>query len=187
MMKRIVSGLLVFAVYWSMFVPFANGQAVVAARINRMKNVPEGLTFRLSEGAEGAETRVKQPLASADPISPGAAADILKRLPAIKSEPDDKAEFAKRVGTLPAPKTGTQTLVKFPSDEQRGTPKVDPGKTLDVVRYSPEGEVSLAPDLSVTFSQPMVAVTSQEEAARMSARAMKPQAAGSARGPPGGP
>lgn len=34
-----------------------------------------------------------------------------------------------------------------------------------MLRFSPEGEVGLAPDLSVTFSQPMVAVTSQEEAA----------------------
>jgi len=32
-------------------------------------------------------------------------------------------------------------------------------------RHAPEGEVPLAPNLSVTFSQPMVAVSSQEEAA----------------------
>jgi alpha-2-macroglobulin len=33
------------------------------------------------------------------------------------------------------------------------------------VRYSPEGAVPIAPELSVTLSQPMVALTSQDEAA----------------------
>jgi hypothetical protein len=36
---------------------------------------------------------------------------------------------------------------------------------LEVVRYSPEGRVPIAPELSITFSQPMVQLTSQEEAA----------------------
>ncbi|HEU4768931.1 MAG TPA: Ig-like domain-containing protein, partial [Pyrinomonadaceae bacterium] len=36
---------------------------------------------------------------------------------------------------------------------------------LEVLRYSPEGSIPMAPELSVTFSQPMVALTSQEEAA----------------------
>ncbi len=178
MTKKIVSGLLVFAVYWSMFGPLANGQNIGLARINRMQDIPQGLTFNLSEGTDGAEARVKQGLAQTDPLSQGGAAEILKRLPVIKSDPDDRVEFAKRIGTLPAPKTGTQLQVKFPSDEQRGTPKVNPGTSLDVVRYSPEGEVSLAPDLSITFSQPMVAVTSQEEAAKFAPVELSPQVDG---------
>ena len=180
-MKRIVSGLLVAAVYWSMFLPFAgnaNGQVLTAVRDQRMKDLPEGLTFRLSEGAEGAESRVKQPRTPADPLSDADASNILKRLPNIKSDPDDRAEFAKRAGSLPPPKTGTQVPVKFPTDDQRGTPKVDPGTTLEVVRYSPEGEVALAPDLSVTFSQPMVAVGSQEDAAKYAPVELVPQVEG---------
>ena len=43
---------------------------------------------------------------------------------------------------------------------------------------SPEGEVSLAPDLSVTFSQPMVAVTSQEAAAQYAPVELTPQVEG---------
>src|SRR5687768_17144928 len=110
-MKRIVSGILVFAVYWSMFLPFArrvDGQAILTARNERMKDVAQGLTFRLSEGADGADVRVKQQLGAADPLSNDEAADILKRSPSIKPEVDDATDFAKRVGTLPAPKTGTQ-------------------------------------------------------------------------------
>src|SRR5688500_16336897 len=119
-MKRIVSGWLVFAVYWSMFLPFAirtNAQAVSTARKSMLVDIPQGLTFRLSEGIEGAGSREKQQLAPADPLSADRSADLLKRLPAIKVEPDDTKDFAKRIGTLPAPKTGTQIPVKFPSDE----------------------------------------------------------------------
>jgi alpha-2-macroglobulin len=102
----------------------------------------------------------------------------LKRLPEIKPDPSDQTEFAKRLGTLRAPKTGKQIPVKFPSNEDRGTPKINPGTTLDVIRYSPEGEVSLAPDLNVTFSQPMVAVTSQEQAAQYAPVELSPQVEG---------
>ena len=136
-MRKFVSGMLVFAVYWSMFLPFvrsANAQVVGKARDMKMKDVPPGLQFRLSEGSTGAESRVKQPLAATDPLSEGAAADILKRLPGIKSDPDDQTDFAKRLGTLPAPKNGRMIPIKFPSDEQRGTPKVNPGTSLEVIR-----------------------------------------------------
>ena len=144
-----------------------------------MKDLPDGLKFRLGEGAEGAEARVKQTLPPTDPLTEGDANSLLKRLPEIKPLPDDKTDFAKRLGTLPAPKTGNRIPVKFPSDEMRGTPKIDTsGQTLQVIRYSPEGEVPLAPDLSVTFSQPMVAVTSQEQAAQYAPVELTPQVEG---------
>src|SRR5687768_15583679 len=129
-MKKIISGILLTAVYWSMFLPFAldaQAQAIGKTKENRMNNVPPGLAFRLSEGAAGAETRVVQPPAPADSISGTEAGKVLGRLPAIKVDPDDKSDFAKRAGTLPAPKTGTRIPVKFPADEDRGTPKIVPG------------------------------------------------------------
>ena len=123
-------------------------------------DLPGGLKFRLSEGVEGAETRTKPPLPATDPLSDGDAKSLLGRIPEIKPAANDETDFAKRIGTLPAPKTGNKIPVKFPSDEQRGTPKIDTAKkTLEVIRFSPEGEISLAPDLSVTFSQSMVART----------------------------
>ena len=146
---------------------------------DKMKDFPNGLTFRLSEAAEGAEKRVKTGLPATDPLSQTDANGILKRLPDIKSDPDDRTDFAKRVGTLPAPKTGSRIPVKFPSDEMRAAPGIDlSGKTLSVLRYSPEGEVTLAPDLSVTFSQPMVAVTSQQQAAEFAPVEISPQVEG---------
>lgn len=181
-MRKITAWLLFLTTYLSFIAPFsltAHAQILGKTMEQKLQNTPPGLTFRLSEGTAGAETRVVQPPAKTDPISDGEAGKVLGRLPAIKSDPDDKAEFAKRIGTLPAPKTGNRINVKFPADEQRGTPKIDGAKTpLEVVRFSPEGEVPLAPDLSVTFSQPMVAVTSQEEAAKFAPVELTPNVEG---------
>ncbi len=172
-MRKTVSWLVIYAIWTSVFAPFAqntNAQkrnaATTANVANMNQTTPDGLQFRLSEGVEGAEQREKQTLAATDPLSDSETGGILKRLPEIKSDKDDQAEFKKRVGSLSAPKTGEKIPVKFPADEQRGTPKIDNSQALQVVRYTPEGAVNLAPDLTVTFSQAMVAVTSQEEAAQ---------------------
>ena len=171
MMKRTVSFLLVCMMYFAMIAPTAlptNAQVIAGKTTTRknMDDLPNGLQFRLSEGEEGAETREKTPPATGNPLTESESGNLLKRLPEIKPEDADKQDFAKRAGTLPPPKTGEKIPVKFPSDEQRGTPKVNVGDKLEVIRFSPEGEVALAPDLSVTFSEPMVAVTSQEQAAQ---------------------
>jgi len=146
--------------------------------INMNQNLPNGLQFRLSEGEEGAENRIKPEPVKGDTLSDGDTSKLLNRLPNIKSDPDDKTEFAKRIGTLPAPKTGEKIPVKFPSDEERNPTVQQEKQALEVLRFSPEGEVPLAPDLSVTFSQPMVAVTSQEEAAKYVPVEMSPQVEG---------
>ncbi len=156
-----------------------NAQVIGRAKEQRMKDVPAGLKFRLSEGVEGAENREKTQLPPTEPLSEGDKDSLLKRIPEIKAQSDDQSDFAKRAGTLPAPNTGTKVPVKFPADDQRETPTIDTtGQTLQVVRWSPEGEVPLAPDLSVTFSQPMVAVTSQDEAAKYAPVELTPQVEG---------
>ncbi|HMQ03376.1 MAG TPA: alpha-2-macroglobulin family protein [Pyrinomonadaceae bacterium] len=168
-MKDFFADLALFSIIFGLIAPFSPeiaGQSIGRTREMRMGEIPPGLTFRLSEGSAEARDRVRQGPVPADQIDESEAASVLRRLPAIKSDPDDQTEFAKRVGTLPAPKTGRQLPVRFPADSERALPATgNAGKTVDVVRFSPEGEVSLAPDLSVTFSQPMVAVTSQEQAA----------------------
>ena len=179
-MKKVTCYLLLFATYLSVIAPASITRAQVLGKSmeQKLQNTPPGLSFRLSEGTAGAEARNVQPPATADSLAAQDSDRILGRLPAIKSDPDEKAEFAKRIGTLPAPKTGERIPVKFPADEQRGTPKVVPGSTLEVVRFTPEGEVPLAPDLSVTFSEPMVAVTSQEEAAKYAPVELSPNVEG---------
>ncbi len=169
--KQFISAVLVFTIYFGAIAPFSTKAQTVRGKTREIKQTnmnqaptTNGLQFRLSEGTEGAETREVQPTVKADPLSEGETLNLLKRIPTIKEQTDDKTDFAKRVGSLPPPKTGKIVNVKFPSDDGRGTPKVNVGNTLEVIRYSPEGEISLSPDLSVTFSQPMIAVTSQEQA-----------------------
>jgi alpha-2-macroglobulin len=170
-MRKTTSFLLMCVIYIGMFSPLVvrlNAQKVSGKTVQKTMNVdlPNGLQFRLSEGVEGADKREKTPPAKGDALSENETGSLLKRLPPIKTETDDQTEFSKRVGTLPAPKTGAMIPVKFPSDEQRNPPQYDTSKQkLEVVRFSPEGEIKLAPDLTLTFSQPMVAVTSQSQAA----------------------
>lgn len=90
--------------------------------------------------------------------------DIYRRLPALVAEEDDAAEFLRRVGSKPRPRTGETVVGEFPPASERAKPVVDvPAGPLEVVRFQPEGEVAGAPRVSVTFSQPMVAVTSHAE------------------------
>jgi hypothetical protein len=127
----------------------------------QVNNMNDGLKVKLSEG----EPESARPIVKADaaPISDAQAQSVLKRLEPIKAEAGDSQEFAIRERSLPPPLTGKTVKASFPPAEQRD--KVDTPATgpLEVVRYSPEGEVPLAPQLSVTFSQPMVAVTSHDD------------------------
>lgn len=180
-MKKTLAWTLLLTIYFSSISPLSGGvQAqIVGKTMNlKMKDLPPGLKFGLSEGVEGAETREKPQIAATDPLSEGAASNLLKRIPILKPTGDDQTDFAKRMGSLPAPKTGSKIPVKFPADSQRQVPGVDTSGQLQVIRYSPEGEVPLAPDLNVTFSHPMVAVTSQEQAAKFAPVELSPQVNG---------
>ncbi len=168
MRKHLVAFILLYSVILSIFSPFMTvAQKTAGKPIKNMNQVTtNGLQFRLSEGVEGAESREVKPQIKADNLSEGETSSLLKRLPPIKEDKDDKKDFAKREGSLPAPKTGKVVPVKFPANEQRNIANTENITRLEVLRFSPTEEIELAADLSVTFSQPMVAVTSQEEAAK---------------------
>ena len=139
----------------------------------------KGLRFRLSEGVETAEKVAPPPaVAHASKLSDAETARVLERLPPLKTDAADEQEFALRERSLPAPRAGATLLNAFPSTGERRGPEVTTSGALEVLRYSPQGEVPVAPQLSLTFSQPMVAVTSQEEAARTVPAQLQPQPAG---------
>ncbi|MFN0108326.1 MAG: Ig-like domain-containing protein [Blastocatellia bacterium] len=145
--------------------PFAiwssvSGQGRRPVRSARSANSTEGLQFRLSEGTEGADRREALPSPNASPLTDEAVANLLKRLPQIKTDPDDQLGFAMRDRSLPPPKTGQTINTQFPPADSGEKPEAVTTGALEVVRFAPEGEIGLAPHLTVTFSQPMVAVTS---------------------------
>lgn len=126
----------------------------------------DGLRFRLSEGTEKVEAPTANPVAVAISLSEAETRKLLARLPALKSEPADNFPLKLRERSLPPPRAGEtiQAAFALPATDAPPAP-VNTRAPLEVTRVSPEGEVSLAPVVSVTFSQPMVAVSSQEEAA----------------------
>jgi hypothetical protein len=138
----------------------------------------EGLRFRLSEAPEQPEARPASKVANATLLSDAETQTILNRLPAIKTDPSDEAEFALREKSLPPPRSGANVLQPFPAPNEMAPPDQKATGPLEVVRYSPEGDVPIAPNLSVTFSQPMVAVSSQEEAAENVPVRLSPQPPG---------
>src|SRR5712692_4303322 len=138
----------------------------------------EGLRFRLSEAPGQPEARPVSKVAKATMLSDAETQAILNGLPPIKAEPSDEAEFALREKSLPPPRTGATIQQPFPApNEIAGLDQKATGP-LEVVRYSPEGDVPIAPNLSVTFSEAMVALSSQEEAAENVPVRLSPQPPG---------
>ncbi|MBV8758576.1 MAG: Ig-like domain-containing protein, partial [Deltaproteobacteria bacterium] len=144
------------------------------------KDLPPGLDMRVSQGKQGAPAFDHGKLAAAKKLSDADAEALLSRARPIKDEASDKQEFALRPKSAPPPRTGTVIKGTFPPPASTLLPPAKATDTgdLKVLRYMPEGAVPIAPELTVTFSQPMVAVTSQEDAAATTAVKLTPQPKG---------
>ena len=175
-LRRLISSVLMF----SLLPTFLHGPLRADVRnsyVPETSNDETGLQFRLSHGVAQPETKPGTKLATTTELSQSDAEQILRRLPAMKVDSSDVQEFAVRDISLPPPRTGNTIQVSFPADTKAAIEPVASGP-LEVVRYSPEGSVPNAPELSITFSQPMVALTSQEEAARHVPVKLNPQPPG---------
>ena len=119
----------------------------------------------MSEAQDERERQTQPQIArpETEPLSGDETQNLLKRLPPIKVEGDDEKDFALRDRSLPAPRTGQTISEAFPPASGANQPEQVASGPLEILRVSPEGDVPIAPHLSVTFSQPMVAVTSNED------------------------
>jgi uncharacterized protein YfaS (alpha-2-macroglobulin family) len=124
----------------------------------------QGLRFRLGEGSGDQPARPPSvpPLASA--LSAAEVDKVLRRLSALP--PADTQSFALRGRSLPPPRAGAVVQHDFPPLADARRPAAPTPRPLRVVRYAPEGSVPEAKHLGVTFSQPMVAIGTQEQLAR---------------------
>src|SRR5262245_29588768 len=132
----------------------------------QLKDAPPGLAVRLSEGKPGAAgrgERLKVP--PAEKLDEAQAEKLLKRLQPLVADKGDKADFALREKSQPPPQTGNVIKGTFPPPQVgKKPPAVNvAGSDLKVLRFAPEGEVPVAPHLSITFNQPMVAITSHAD------------------------
>jgi uncharacterized protein YfaS (alpha-2-macroglobulin family) len=102
---------------------------------------------------------------------------LMSRVPPLIEAPTDRTPFALRPGSKPPPLSGSDVLTPFPPPPAGPPPAMTVGP-LHVTRHMPDGEVPMAPQLTVSFDQPMVAITSQEEAAKTVPVTLDPQPAG---------
>ena len=124
-----------------------------------------GLGFRLSQvDGDGPQKRTKE--AATAPLDEKETAALLARAVAIKPAPEDVVAFALRAKSLPPPITGETVKEPFPPPAGPPPAEVVAGP-LKVERALPKGDVPIAPHLAVTFSHPMVPLTSHSELAKL--------------------
>jgi len=131
-----------------------------------VKEPAKGFVWSVSEGNPQALAQDRNVVA-ATALAEDATLRLLARLPDVGAEAGDKKDFALRPATTPPPRTGDTVTGTFPPpvapDGVAPTPKDQP---LTVLRFQPEGDVPMAPRISVTFSNPMVALTSHADLAK---------------------
>ena len=141
--------------------PAGHGQARADARRSESLSA---LGFRLSDADVEAPKRED---AQVTPLDEKATRELLGRLPAMSMQPEVK-RFALRERSIPAPRPGKTVSAAFPPPlPPDAAPPSVAGKLLAVERFLPEGDVTLAPQLSVTFSAPMVALSSHQQLAKL--------------------
>ena len=131
------------------------------------KDLAPGLVMKLSDGTQGPPAFDHNKLAPATKLGDADVKQLLSRERPIETDAADQQAFALRPASQPPPRTGDTIHESFPPPPSSLLPPKanDVGGDLKVLRYMPEGAVKLAPELTLTFSQPMVAVTSQTDAA----------------------
>ncbi len=135
----------------------------IVVNVPPTEQAASSLTIQLSEGQEQPEEVVPLPATSGEPLSDEEAEAVISRLPDIETEPEDEVEFRLPDEVIPPPRPGETIDETFPPEEAAPGPEaIEPGP-LEVLRYSPEGEIPIAPFVNVTFNQPMVPLTTLED------------------------
>jgi hypothetical protein len=114
------------------------------------------LFVRLSQGQAGPQVAEAVSSARGEPLSEDEIAQILSRLPPLEVEAEDQVDFRLPEKLLPPPRRGETVEEAFPSPPVPVVPEDVVAGPLEVLRFAPEGEIPLAPFVSVTFNQPMV-------------------------------
>ncbi len=112
--------------------------------------------LRLSQGQAG-DTAAELAVVDGTPLDDATLQGILARLPEFVADALDVVPFNWPAQSSPPPLEGATIAETFPA-EQGGTPPETTTGPLHVLRAQPEGEVGIAPFLTITFDQPMVPV-----------------------------
>ena len=117
--------------------------------------------FSVKAGAAGTQAAPPTPVLSGTPLSQTVLAQILHRLPEWSGTTTPGSDFRWPTQSLTKPAAGKTISQTFPatSDGQSPptAPVTSPTGPLHVLRMQPTGSVPVAPFVSITFDQPMVA------------------------------
>src|SRR4051812_21197442 len=139
----------------------------------------DGLVLRLSDGARGAPAYDHARLAPAQKLGDAEVAALLARVKPLATGAADHQAVALRPASQPPPQTGETVSSAFPPPVSSAAPRAsDPHDPLHVTRWTPEGKLPNVPQLTVTFDQPMIAVSSQAAAASSVPVKLSPQPKG---------
>jgi uncharacterized protein YfaS (alpha-2-macroglobulin family) len=132
-----------------------------------MQEDPYRIGVELSDGQSQPQTTEVLPATNGEPLLPQEIEQILSRLPALTVDPDQQAEFKLPAEILPPPRPGNTIAESFPPLETEPTPGEVEAGPLQVLRFAPEGEIPIAPFISVTFNQPMIPLGTLADLAAM--------------------
>ena len=118
---------------------------------------PRTFGLRLSEGEAPEAVPDETSVVTGTELTPEQIAAITARLPEWVDDGSGAEPFNWPIESQPPPRTGATVQVAFPADTTADAPVVPVG-ALQVLRAQPEGDVPIAPYLSITFDQPMVPV-----------------------------
>jgi uncharacterized protein YfaS (alpha-2-macroglobulin family) len=118
--------------------------------------------FSITAGTPAADPAASTPVVTGTPVPPGVLAEILRRLPAWDGAAGSAADYRWPTASSTRPAAGTTTKQSFPAETDSQNPPAAPTVSstgpVRVLRVQPQGSVAVAPFVSVTFDQPMVAV-----------------------------
>lgn len=171
MMQRTLSSLIVLSIFTNIFAGF------VPAQSTEKSDEPEkGLIFSLRELPSQPKPIGNTP--TIETLDDASAQEIFDRLPPMPVDTSDVKDYSIRPESLPPPKAGRVIPVDFAPNRTEDQPQTSTSGKLEVLSFSPRGLTPVATDLSVTFSQPMVAIGSQSDASKTVPVKLEPEAKG---------
>ena len=123
--------------------------------IDQVPNAGSGsFMVALSQGSPTLRNELALALVDGDPLTVDDIAAITRDLPTFERG-DEPQPFRRPTDSVRRPRVGTTIDRPFGGNLR---PRLEPtvGAPLEVLRYQPEGDVPVAPDLSITFNQPMI-------------------------------
>jgi alpha-2-macroglobulin len=140
-----------------------NTGATTQGGLEVMENNQSGVPIKLSEGKAQPKPVERLPALDGEPLSESEIQQVLARVQGLVIEPDDQLDFRIAQDPIPPPRTGETVAETFPPPIEATPPEPVETGPLEVLRFGPEGEISIAPFVNITFSQPMVPLTTLEE------------------------